>query len=572
MTNFPPEHSSYDPDEPDEEPTGSFPAVGPDEALPPQSRGPEQAYSSHDRDDAFFSRQQPQPPASPDPRSTGQFPAFVDPTAGGHPSPSDPGYPDSGYPGSPDPGYRDGGAAFGSPDTPRYADPSAPQYPHTSEVPQIEARLQQQPPAIYEESEPTGWASGAIAPPERPAEDEVDASQFSDEARADNAEDYYDPDDFDADLPARVRRKLLKNDQPKGKLQRLRSEQDSDSGWTYITLLGAVFVLLIGFSWGCNRLSNAEQSAARNPGLSAQLTIEININGDQASVTGTLPDEERTAALIQVVAQHYEPESIINSLVVNESVSLDDSAIQLSGLAAVDDERPNALEASLNESFEIPVTANSVRFDTLPENLVAISVVVSGRSATITGGVPDQAKLDLVKVAAESIWAEVDVTGLTIQGVQWSNGNVTVSGDIPLGSVGPEKFAEQVRVEGIFVDPGTTAEDLDTATPEELKEAVTQQLAISPILFDDGETKLSADHNRTLDGVASVLLRLPDDEPVKVLGYGDGGGNSASDVELGESRANVVWAYLVVTKEVPESTDFDSASGESPSEIVIVFE
>ena len=57
-----------------------------------------------------------------------------------------------------------------------------------------------------------------------------------------------------------------------------------------------------------------------------------------------------------------------------------------------------------------------------------------------------------------------------------------------------------------------------------------------------------------------------------ILGYADGGGNSAEDLALGKERANIAWTYLVIEKQVSESVANDSASGESESEIQINFE
>ncbi len=607
MSNLPPEHRNPAPDdEPNpEEMTGSFPAVD-EQFLPPSPPPPmpmpptgNPAMFGESNDGMYPPAPEvnqappaPEVPPSADPTATGQFPAF-----GGQETQQ----PSTAYFVDRNTGEQqiieDNPNQRFEPPAPNVA-PSVPfEQPvrhETAEAPQVGPQFPPAPAIDGFESknptmqtgiempdvliEPTGPATGVADAVELPPVPHPnigipagdDGPAAFDESDIDG---YLDTDDIDADLPARVRKKLAKKAQPDSKFQQLRNEKDSDSGWSYLAILGLLFLLLAGFAWGCQRVSDADQSAARNAQLASEVNVTVRVGGDQVSIVGALPDEETANELVALVAEHYDSNLITNALTVNPAISSGDSVLQITGQAQTGDARPEELQSKLGASFDVPVASNTVQYGALPENLVAVSVQVNGASVVVSGSVPDQAKLDLVKGAAESVWGaeNADTSALVIGDVIWSGGRVSLTGDIPLGSSEPQQFAEQIRLEGIFVDTGTNDDDIATATPDELKAAVAQRFEVAPISFEAGKQALTDADEKTLDGIAELLLALPEDEKITIVGHSDNGGESSAARELAAQRARIVWAYLTQKKGISDSVDNEGSATDSTSKITIRF-
>ncbi len=573
MSNLPPEHRNPEPDDEPEQNTGSFPAV--DEELVDPGAG-------------YF---EPDQPGSQDPTQTGQFPAF----GGQQIQDSSHAYFIDRNTGEQQIIESDPAQRFGPADPNGDPEPfvERPAMYETGELDRTGQQFQPGPETVFEPENPTAQAglelpdvqevgyqgpSTAVAdavalPPVSQPNIEIPQDgthpPVLDESDIDG---YLDTEDIDADLPARVRRKLAKKARPESTVRRRKTELDADSGWSYLMLLGLLFVLIVGFSLRCQQVSEADQSAARNPTLAAEVNVVIRVGGDQVSLSGALPDEKKASDLVALVAEHYETDLITNALSVDGAISIDDSVLEITGQAQEGDTRPEELQTTLDDRFDIQVASSTVNYGTLPENLVAVSVEVSGASVVISGTVPDQAKLDLIKLSAESVWGvdDVDTSSLAVGDVVWSGGRVSVSGEIPLGSSEPGEFADLIRLEGIFVDPGRSDNDIANATPDELKAAVAQRFEVAPITFSAGKQTLTDSDEKTLDGVAQLLLALPDEE-ITIVGHSDSGGESAAARELAALRARIVWAYLTQKTGLPDSIENSGSATDSTSKITVTF-
>ena len=77
-----------------------------------------------------------------------------------------------------------------------------------------------------------------------------------------------------------------------------------------------------------------------------------------------------------------------------------------------------------------------------------------------------------------------------------------------------------------------------------LKRDLDRLLSFTPLVFNEGQTELSANHERVLNSVAALLLSSPG-IPVTVVGYTDDVGSTESNTQLSTERATAVYNYLV---------------------------
>jgi len=107
-----------------------------------------------------------------------------------------------------------------------------------------------------------------------------------------------------------------------------------------------------------------------------------------------------------------------------------------------------------------------------------------------------------------------------------------------------QEAMQQPTVEVEEVQPDPFAELRDIATIRQAPDGSTVITLSSAVLFPTNEAQLSGEANQRLDKVAEVLSAQPKDTQIKIVGFTDATGTTATNEALSKRRADAVSKYL----------------------------
>jgi OOP family OmpA-OmpF porin len=326
-------------------------------------------------------------------------------------------------------------------------------------------------------------------------------------------------------------------------------EIEGQTSWIYLIVLAAVFVLLVFFSWACNDRSSTAgepltEEAAEQAAGGAAVDLQIVVDGDVVTVNGVVPDEAAEGQILQIAGEVYGAENVIDEVEVDNAATLDDGNLTVSGFAPFDDQRPEALRDQLSSGLGL----NQAEFEIDRGEASVSAVVIEGQLNNgvlrLTGAVPDQASVDELVAATETIWGpgSADITSLVIADSTWTNGAVRVTGSARPGDTRVTGLeAEVQRRFGALVTVDTSAVGLDQSAEAlgEIQNEITAELALQPIRFAPLLAEIETESDAVLVSIAEKLKVIPD-VVVEVVGHTDNAGAEEANQVLSEQRATAV--------------------------------
>ncbi len=332
------------------------------------------------------------------------------------------------------------------------------------------------------------------------------------------------------------------------------AEVEGRTSWLYLGLLGVLFVLLVGFSWACNDRSDApgepqtESDAAEVTSGSAT-RLSVSVEGDVVTLSGAVPDEAARDQILVETQNLYGAANVIDELILDETTTLEEGTVSVTGSALVGDERPESLQRALGSGLGLSQGDFAIDFGEAIVEPVAIDAQLAGGNISFVGTVPDeQSVVDLV-AAGEAVWGpdSVDASGLIIGDSSWTEATIKITGTSSPGDEGLAAFPTEVQNRFgalVNVDSSEVTVDQSEAVLTDLEEQIETSLATQPITFAPLSAEIETASDQVLIDIAAILNLVPDVN-VEVVGHTDNAGNDADNLALSQDRAAAVITRLV---------------------------
>ncbi len=354
---------------------------------------------------------------------------------------------------------------------------------------------------------------------------------------------YYDPADVEKEI------------------RRLRPDDAERTSWGYIATLCAIFVFLSAAAWACD--DSVEEvpelqveESGEVVGVSTPVRLSINVLGDIATISGSVPDEAAKAEVLAAAESVYSAESVIDQVTIDPGTVLDGGSVTVTGQALQDDERPSGLRDALVDSLDLGdggVEVERSESALLPAVIEGTVLPVDGAPGavlvTLSGAVPDEESLGELRAAAEAVWGvdSVDTAAVSVGERTWDQAQVRVTGTVSAGDARHLAFPEQVSSRlgaGVIVDVSGIAVDENAVTLEDVEEQITVALEAQPILFAPESADIDPASDEVVAGIVTLLNTVPD-VSVEVVGHTDDVGPDDENLALSQSRAEAVVARLI---------------------------
>ncbi len=327
------------------------------------------------------------------------------------------------------------------------------------------------------------------------------------------------------------------------------------TSWAYIGLLGALFFLLIGFSWACSDRG----SDAVAPGTSSEdgesvpeiepTSLIIAVDGDIVTIRGSVPDESAREQLVGATAQVYEESSLIDDITVDPNTTLEGGTIRVTGIAAEDDQRPAQVKDTIVAGFGLADGGTELQSPDTAKRPVDIGIQLTTESVVMLGQVPDEVSIGDLRDAAGALWnlelvdpQLLEATDLTT----WEEGRIRLTGALPPGDDRHLQLVDELtdRI-GALVEVDTSGVEVDSSAEsvEAVETEIREALAAEPILFAPQSAAIDAVSDEILTAIAEKLQTLPAVR-VEVVGHTDDLGPDDENLVLSVQRAEAVVARL----------------------------
>lgn len=367
----------------------------------------------------------------------------------------------------------------------------------------------------------------------------------------------YDDDDPSLDDPPdSPRRRLRLPRRPRPERPTVRFEEvEGRTTWMYLGLLGALFVILVLFSWACDvesttptdLLPTGDDTSSEVGEVAVRLNVTV--DGDIVRLTGSVPDEAARQQVFGAAAELYGQENVIDELVVDGSTTVEDGVLTMTGSAVFGDDRPQALRDAITSGLGLSVGDFSVAEGDVVVDPVALTAELDGDAIRFAGTIPDESSAVELTAAGEAIWGagSVDISALTVGDTTWTEATVTVTGTAAPGDVRHERLADELRTRfGSLIEVDTSGVAVDTG-PEAVAAvdtAITEALAEQAITFGQNSADIDPSSDEVLTTIAEQLQTIPG-VPVEVVGHTDDLGPDDENLALSQLRAEAVVSRLV---------------------------
>lgn len=328
------------------------------------------------------------------------------------------------------------------------------------------------------------------------------------------------------------------------------------TGWGYLGLLCLIAVGLTLFAKGCdggetNEAGEAVAMAVSETELGNPVDLRIQVDEDTVTLIGSVPDEGARSQLVSVTGREYGAENVVDQLVIDETTTLTDGLVSVTGNALVGDVRPEGLQQIIVDDFGLSARANSINRGEQELAPVDVEVNVTPDGAVkMFGAVPDQDSIDDLIAAAVDVWgiSSLDSSGMTVDDtLTWEEGVVRVTGSTGANDDRASQLEAKVtETFGALVSTDTSAITVEepTATAEEVETEITAKLAAQPILFSPESSEIDSESDEVLTEIAALLESLPD-ASVELVGHTDDIGPADENLALSEQRAAAVRQRLI---------------------------
>ncbi len=354
---------------------------------------------------------------------------------------------------------------------------------------------------------------------------------------------YYDPADVEEEL------------------RRLRPDDAERTSWGYIGTLVAVFVFLSLAAWACD--DSVEEvpelrveEGGEVVGVSTPVRLSINVLGDIATVSGSVPDEAAKTEVLATAESIYSAENVIDQVTIDPASALDGGSVTVTGQALQDDERPGELRDALVDSLDFGDGGLEVERSEsalLPAIIEGTVGPVDGSPGAVqvilSGAVPDEESLSQLQAAAEAVWGagSVDLAGVSVGERTWDQAQVRVTGSVSAGDARHLAFPAEVTSrldQGVIVDVSGVSIDETAVTLEDVEEQIMVAVEAQPILFAPERADIDPASDGVITEIVALLGTVPD-VAVEVVGHTDDVGPDDENLTLSQNRADAVVARLV---------------------------
>jgi outer membrane protein OmpA-like peptidoglycan-associated protein len=332
------------------------------------------------------------------------------------------------------------------------------------------------------------------------------------------------------------------------------TEVEGRTSWMYLALLGALFVLLVVFSWACNDRSDTAgepqtESEAAEVTSGSSTRLDVSVEGDVVTLRGSVPDQAARDQILVETQNLYGAANVIDELILDETTTLEDGIVSVTGAALIDDNRPEQLQAALGSGLGLSQGDFAIDFGSAVVEAVALDAQLASGAIMFSGVVPDDVSVVDLVAAGEAVWGpgSVDASGLAIGDASWTDATITITGSTEPGDDRLAAFVPEVQNRfGALVNVDTSAVTVDQSQEvlTGLEDDIRAQLAEQQILFAPLSADIETESDQVLIDIAAILNLVPD-VSVEVVGHTDSAGNDQDNLVLSQDRAAAVITRLV---------------------------
>ena len=335
------------------------------------------------------------------------------------------------------------------------------------------------------------------------------------------------------------------------RIQRVESGAEQRSAWAYLGLLSVLFLLVVGFGYGCSgRFTEADPIAPADMLSTAEpVRLVVKVEGDLLNLSGAVPDQASYDRLRQIAADVYGEGNVVNNLTLDSTTTFDDGTLRMIGQALKTDDRPRSFQDKVLDAFDLDERGFEVGAVEAVLKPVQATVAFDGAGVTLNGAVPDaESVATLTAIAGETFGASaLNATGLTTGETTWDGGQIRLSGSVvstdprvaAFTALVAERIGSKVVVDTSGLAPGDAPAAVDTA-----QTTIETLLASSPIKFAPDSADIDTASDAVLVQLAAALGQVPN-TAVELVGHTDSQGDDARNLQLSEDRAKAVMQRLI---------------------------
>lgn len=352
------------------------------------------------------------------------------------------------------------------------------------------------------------------------------------------------------------------------RIQRVESGAEQRSAWAYLGLLSVLFLLVVGFGYGCSgRFTEADPIAPADMLSTAEpVRLVVKIEGDLVTLSGAVPDQASFDRLRQIAAGIYGDGNVVNNLSIDSTTTFDDGTLRMVGQALTDDERPKSFQEDVLDAFDLDERGYEVGEVETVLTPVQATVSIDGANVSLSGTLPDPDAVATLTAIAGETWgtSALNATALAAGESTWDGGQIRLAGTVvstdprvaAFTALVGERIGTKVLVDTSGLAPGDAPAAIDTA-----QTTIETLLASSPIKFAPDSAEIDTASDAVLVQLAAALGQVPN-TAVELVGHTDGQGDEARNLQLSEDRAKAVMQRLVDLGVLPTRL---SARGEGES-------
>ena len=349
-------------------------------------------------------------------------------------------------------------------------------------------------------------------------------------------------------------------------------EIEGRTTWMYLGFLSGLFLLLVVFSWACNDRSSTPtdlmptqgEEAASSVGAASR--INVNVSGNIATVSGSVPDEAAREQILAAAREAYGAENVIDELTIDPGSTLEGGSVSVTGSAEVDDGRPQAVQDAIVAALGVQVGEFSIERGSAQVGPVQMQALLDGGAVVLSGTVPDETSINDLIAAGEAVWGSgmVDVSGVTVGDSTWTEGVVILTGTTAPGDQRYEAVPAEIRSRFgnlVEIDVSGVEVSSDPDALVELEAEIAAALSQQPITFAPVSADIEPESDEVLATIAERLMAVQG-VSIEVVGHTDDQGDEQENLLLSQQRAEAVVARLVELG-VDETTLIARGEGEA---------
>lgn len=341
-------------------------------------------------------------------------------------------------------------------------------------------------------------------------------------------------------------------------------------GWIYLGLLGAIFLVLAGVAYGCERDPLSDRETVT--GAIEPVEVVLRVSGTTVTLEGRVPDAEVRDQLVALGGARYGEGNVADALVLDERTTLERGAVSVTGTTVEGDPNPAGLQADIASALELRPGEVDLTYRRAPEAPAEqdvpadVGVALAPASASLSGSVPDEAAVAALVAATEGVWGPADTEALVVADVVWSGATVVVGGTADIGDPRPAELVEALRAslpEGVEVDASALVVDASAEALQRQQQRLAEELRAAPISFLGGSAQIDPASEPALLRLADVLMAMPE-VGVEIVGFSDPFDDPALAPVESQQRAEAVVARLVQLGVDPARLSAVGAGGADP--------